>query len=281
MSKPRQHKSDDRDIVRDHYASGYEADRLNSGAGQLERERTRELLLRFLPEAPATVLDVGGGSGEYACWLATLGYEVHLIDLVPVHVDLARRSSDQQPNAPLASVTEGDARSLSFDDESVDAVLLFGPLYHLTERADRIKALKEAYRVLRPEGILMAAGISRFASTLDGLRKEFLKDPRFVKIADQDLKDGQHRNPDRVKGYFTDTFFHHPDELTAEISEAGFEVTTLLGIEGPSWLAPDFNKWWEDKTHRETLLNVAGKLETEPTLIGVSAHLMVMGKKRA
>src|SRR5438105_4680473 len=77
------------EAIATHYASGYEADRLHLGAGQLDRERSRELLARFLPPAPATVLDIGGGPGGHACWLAARGYAVHLIDITPLHVELA------------------------------------------------------------------------------------------------------------------------------------------------------------------------------------------------
>ena len=141
------------------------------------------------------ILDVGGGPGAYACWSAKRGYEVHLIDIAPLHVEMARAASSRQPEAPLASVTVGDARSLSWNDKTVDAVLLLGPLYHLTARADRIRALTEAHRVLKAAGLLFAVGISRFASTMDGLRSGFLKDAQFADIVDRDLKDGQHRNP--------------------------------------------------------------------------------------
>src|SRR5882762_134399 len=109
------------EIIR-HYASGYEADRLNTHGGQLERERTREFLMRFLPSPPALILDVGGGPGGYACWIAKQGYEVHLMDITPLHVDMAMAASREQPEAPLASVNVGDARSLSWNDMTVDAV---------------------------------------------------------------------------------------------------------------------------------------------------------------
>src|SRR5215468_9044778 len=89
--------------IAEHYSSGYEADRLNKQSGQLERERTRELLSRFLPSAPAVILDVGGGPGGHACWLAKQGYEVHLVDITPLHVEMALKSSRQQHEAPLAS----------------------------------------------------------------------------------------------------------------------------------------------------------------------------------
>jgi SAM-dependent methyltransferase len=257
-----------------HYASGYEAARLHQGAGRLDRERSRELVARFLPSAPATVLDIGGGPGGHACWLAARGYQVHLIDITPLHVELARQASARQPEAPLASAEVGDARSLSWPDGTADAVVLFGPLYHLTDRADRLRALREAHRVLRPGGVLLAAAISRFASALDGLCRGFLRDPPFAAIVRQDLTDGQHRNPTGRPEYFMDTFFHHPDELRAEVVEAGFAAPEVYAVEGPCWLLSDFDAWWDNGECRERLLQIARALETEPSLLGVSAHLV-------
>jgi ubiquinone/menaquinone biosynthesis C-methylase UbiE len=262
------------DAIAAHYASGYEADRLHQGAGQLDRERSRELLARLLPPAPATVLDVGGGPGGHACWLAARGYQVHLIDITPLHVEMARQASARQRETPLASAEVGDARSLSWPDGTADAVVLFGPLYHLTDRADRLRALREARRVLRPGGSLVAAAISRFASALDGLCRGFLKDPQFADIVRQDLADGQHRNPTGRPEYFMDTFFHHPDELRAEVVEAGFASAAVYAVEGPCWLLSDFDAWWENGEYRDRLLQLARTLETEPALLGVSAHLV-------
>lgn len=272
------HSPKPKEVV-DHYASGYEADRLRQDAGQLEGERSRELLGRFLPPAPATVLDVGGGAGGYAFWLARQGYEVHLIDIVPLHIQLAQEASDRQPEAQLASAHVGDACSLSWDPETVDSVMLFGPLYHLTDRRDRLQALQEAYRVLKPGGMLLAVGISRFASTLDGLRGGFLKEPQFAEIVSQDLESGQHRNPTDKPEYFMDTFFHHPDELKNELNEARFTVTGIYGVEGPCWLLPDFDAWWGDKDLKARLLQIARLLETEPSLLGASAHLLAVATK--
>lgn len=224
-------------------------------------------------------MDVGGGPGGHACWLAKKGREVHLIDIVPLHVRLAREASGRQPDAPLASTDVGDARSLSWNDGTVDAILLFGPLYHLTDKADRLKAIQEAHRALKSGGVLLAVGISRFASTFDGLLRGFLKDPRFAEIVNQDLRDGQHRNPTSKPKYFMDAFFHHPDELRREIGEAGFASIAVYGVEGPGWLLGDFDRWWDSEEYRNRLLGIARGLETEPSLLGVSAHLSAVAKK--
>jgi ubiquinone/menaquinone biosynthesis C-methylase UbiE len=173
----------------------------------------------------------------------------------------------------------GDACSLVWEDNSADAALLFGPLYHLTDKKDRLHALSEAYRVLKTGGVLMAVGISRFASTFDGLRSEFLKDPEFFKIVKGDLNNGHHRNPTGNQNYFMETFFHHPDELEAEISGTGFLESRVYGVEGPSWLAPKLDQWWNDEKQREVLLWIARELESEPALSGISAHLIVTGRK--
>jgi SAM-dependent methyltransferase len=264
------------DVIAAHYSSGYESERLHQGVGQLDRERSRELLGKLLPPAPATVLDIGGGPGGHACWLAARGYKVHLIDITPLHVELARQSSARQPETPLASAEVGDARALAASPATVDAIVLFGPLYHLTDRADRLQALREAHRVLRPGGTLLAVAISRFASALDGLCRGFLKDPEFAEIVRQDLATGQHRNPTGRPEYFMETFFHHPDELRAEFAEAGFSPPQVYGVEGPGWLLSDFDGWWNNDVYRDRILDLARAVETEPSLLAASAHLMAV-----
>lgn len=263
----------------EHYASGYEAHRLQSGSSQIELARTQELVMRFVPGPPAVIFDVGGGPGAYACWLAKQGYEVHLIDANPLHVELARQASQAQPDAPLASIEIGDARNLMRSDNSVDVILMFGPLYHLTERVDRIKALQEAYRILRPGGLLLAVGISRFTSALDGMRQGFINDPIFSQIVERDLRDGQHRNPNNNPEYFTTAFFHHPEELQAEVEESGFQYESTLPVEGPLWLLDYVVKNFSTQKQREQFLKLARLLEGQPSLLGASAHLLVAARK--
>jgi SAM-dependent methyltransferase len=258
--------------ARAYYERGSELGRLS----WLELARTKELLSRLLPAAPARVLDVGGGPGVYAEWLAGLGYEVHVVEPIALHVEeVLARSESAHVTAAL-----GDARDLSEADGSVDAVLLLGPLYHLTEREERLSALREAHRVLKGGGGLAAAAISRFASLLDGIAYGRMSDPAFAAIVDRDLRDGQHRNPDDVPGWFTTAYFHRPEDLEDEIAEAGFDVDAVYGVEGATaWLrAPSAQL---EQAERESLVAGARALEREPTLIGGSPHLLGIARKRS
>lgn len=261
------------------YSNADEDSRLRTGWFKLEQARTQELILRHLPPAPATIIDAGGGPGVYACWLAKLGYQVHLVDPVPKHVEQARGASDQQPQHPLASTEVGDARHLGHPDAWANAVLLLGPLYHLVEKEDRLGCLREAHRVLKPGGSVCAAGISHFASLLDSLTHGFFDDPVFAPILECDLEDGQHRNPTGNPLYFTDAYFHRPGELSRELLAAGFQVVEIVAIEGPGWLAKDFDRLWNDPAQRERLLSVVRKVEKEPSILGATAHIMAIGRK--
>jgi ubiquinone/menaquinone biosynthesis C-methylase UbiE len=262
-----------------YYSDADEASRLGTGWFQLEQERTRELILRHLSPAPARIIDAGGGAGVYACWLASHGHEVHLIDAVPKHVEQARTASSGQPAHPLASAEVGDARHLAQKDNFADAVLLLGPLYHLVEKEDRIACLSEARRVVRPGGLVWGAAISRFASLFDSLSNGFFTDPAFAPIVERDLEDGQHRNPTSNPAYFTDAYLHKPGELSREFLAAGFQVVELVAIEGPGWIARDFEHVWNDHVQRERLLAMVRRVEREPSILGATSHIMAIGRK--
>jgi len=264
--------------ILDYYRQGMEEERLKAAVGRLEQLRTWEIIERHLPPAPARVLDVGGGTGVYALPLAGRGYQVHLIDPVPLHVERARALSESAP-APLASAEVGDARQLHAADAAFDVVLLFGPLYHLIERRDRVTALAEARRVLVPGGLVMSAHISRFASACDGIQEGALRQPAFAAIVDRDLTDGVHHNPTKRPEWFTTAYFHRPEEIRLEIEEAGLTFHKLLAVEGPGWMNRDLDPWLENDVERERLFQVLRRLETEPTLIGMSAHLLAIAHR--
>ncbi len=261
--------------VREYYENDKEATRLSASHGQLEFVRTQEIIRRYLPPPPLRILDVGGAAGVHAAWLADDGHTVHLIDPMPNHVEAARRLTK---SARRITADIGDARNLPVDDDSVDAVLLLGPLYHLTERTDRVQALREARRVVRPGGSVFVAAISRFASLIDGLGTGWLFDPRFRAIVERDVRDGQHRNPDQVPHWFTTAYFHHPSELPGEATDAGLACIAVLGVEGVAgWFRNNFENW-NDPAVRAAMLFAARATESEAALIGASAHLVMIAQ---
>ena len=263
--------------IGEYYRQAPEEDRLTQGPFLLESLRTRELIDRFAPPPPGVVLDIGGAAGAYSYWMAERGYTVHLLDASPRLITEARRRAT--PGASLASSRVGDARTLPFADGTADILLLLGPLYHLTDQADRALALAEARRVLKPGGMLFAAAISRWASALDGLARNLLGDPEFAAIVRRDIDEGQHRNPTGRLDYFTTAYFHRPDQILAEVADAGFVSTRVYGIEGPGWLLPDVAERMKDPLSRAALLDVAALVESESSMLGVSAHLLAVGQR--
>ena len=264
--------------VATYYATYPEETRLASGSSRLEFERTKDILVRVLAPAPARVVDVGGAAGAYSSWLAARGYEVHLVDASPRLVEEARRRHGSGAQA-VSSFTVADARELPQESDFADAVLVMGPIYHLTERRDRVRSLIEAVRVTRSRGVVAVAAISRYASALDGLSRKLTLDPRFVEIRNRDLRDGQHRNETERVDYFTTAYFHRPEDLLYELTEADLRDVRIFGVEGPGWMLPDFEERWNDDVLRAHLLDAARVLEEEGSIVGASAHLLGVGWK--
>lgn len=266
--------------VVDHYRRYDESSRLSGdGFGILERLRTEQILDRILPSPPATIVDVGSGPGVYAVWLAEQGHIVHAIDPVAHHIDQAQaRAAAAQVS--LGSAVVADARNVGQPEHSADVVLLMGPLYHLQERTDRLDALNEARRILRPGGTIAAAAISRFASTLDGLDRGFIDDPTFRAMVDETIATGRHHNPTDDPAYFTTAYFHLADDLADELADAGFTNVVVNAVEGIAWLAPDFAERLADPARRAQLLDLTDQLASAPSIIGVSPHLLAIGTAR-
>src|ERR1700733_9801936 len=156
------------------YSGASEEKRLTYGLGPLEFERNKELIARFLPAKASFIIDVGGGPGVYTEWLAGMGHNVHLIDPVKKHIQQAQKRAAKLKKQ--FKVVLGEARLLDFPGEVADIVIEHGPLYHLQQRVDRVKALKEAYRVLKPGGIIIGFAINHSVSTLTGLLNGMIHD---------------------------------------------------------------------------------------------------------
>jgi SAM-dependent methyltransferase len=258
------------------YAGGVEARRLSHGIGQLEFVRTCELLAGVLPQSPAVIYDVGGGTGRYASWLAGLGHVVHLLDPVPEHVNMAANDA-----LGLASATVGDARALPWPDMSGESVLLMGPLYHLLQREDRVRALREATRVVNVGGLVFGVIIPRWASTLVGMLSGWVYDVAYANMVQEEITTGRHRRPPSWPRLLVDAFFHTGSDIQLECAEAGLVVERCVSIEGPVWMTRDFDANWQDPLRRQRILEMARLAEQSRDVLGASPHVAIICRRAA
>jgi hypothetical protein len=254
----------DADIL-EFYERGGEDTRLTDS---VELLRTKVLLRRYLPPR-ATVLDVGGASGVHATWLADEGHRVRLVDPVPRHVATARANG--------IDAVEGDARALAEPDASRDAVLLLGPLYHLPDRADRVRALTEAARV--SNDLVVAAVISRWSPLFEGMLRGLVDDPAFAAMLDTDLATGTRRGTQHHPHGFTTCYFHRPEEVVGEVEDAGLALVDLLPVEGMAHWIPDLADRLADPGRRDQLLDLLARTEREPAILGATAHLLAVARR--
>jgi SAM-dependent methyltransferase len=265
--------------VRAYYGLEFdEGDRLvgRSGQGRLEFERTQQLVGERVP-AGSRIIDIGGGTGLHAAALAGRGDSVLLVDPVPRHVQAARRHG-------TFAATLGDARSLPVNDDTFDAAILLGPLYHLVDRRDRLRAFREAIRVVRPGGWVFAAGISRLSAMA------------WVTVIGPSIERATSRTATPRSGYpekwrrlieegagelgqtgFPGGHFHLADDLEQEAWDAGLVDVRVVGIEGPGAQAIEI-----DRSHDPALIAAARVLaqayESQPGLRDLSPHLLAMGR---
>lgn len=260
--------------IREFYERGLEEGRLRAGGtGRLEFLRTQDIVRRFAGER-SRVLDVGGAAGVHAAWLAEDGHDVLLVDPVPSHVEAAGA-------LPGVSAVVGDARDLPVDGP-FDVVLMLGPLYHLTAREDRLRAWREALRVVRPGGVVLGAVIGRFASLFDGLRNDFVPDSRYRDVVAHAVGTGHHLPPaDTV--WFTTAYFHRPDEAAGEAREAGLDVVGTFAVEGAAGLQSNaaLDAVYADPERFDYLLWASRQVEQEESVLGASPHLITVARSVA
>ncbi|MEE0265705.1 MAG: class I SAM-dependent methyltransferase [Acutalibacteraceae bacterium] len=242
-----------------------------------------------LPKPPAVIYDIGGAYGEYSWWLASLGYEVHLFDLFPKNIEMSKELGKEYPDCKLASAEVCDALSVPRESKSADAVLLMGPLYHITEYSERISAIKESRRLLKDGGLLFTATLTPYSVLLHNITlynpfgddpDKTLEDSAFTKMVEREVKDGNHVNPDNtIYSGIGSAHFHTAKELRAELSAGGFSESKVHGVMGGAWLAKDIEKLWANEASRNALMNTVRMLDNCEEIIGLSGHLLTVSEK--
>lgn len=234
------------------------------------------LAMRALKEylAPGSrILDVGGGPGRYAIALAQLGHKVTLLDLSLASVKLGQEKA-REAGVELEGYGHCDALDLrAFANEAYDAVLLFGPLYHLTDPGARDRAIQQALAKIRPGGLLFAAFINRYAFLVDIMKHE----PESLltsKNAHSIIRDGINKGD----WGFTQAWFAHPRDIIPLMERHGLNTQKLMskeGIAAPGELS--INKL--PREHFKAWEDLCWQLAEDPSLLGISEHLLYIGRK--
>ena len=216
--------------VRKFYDSAPEREweRLDAGLSRIEFASTLRLIEKYFP-ASGAVCDIGSGPGRYSIELAKRGYQVTLLDLSGKLLEKAELAFASEGTGARRFI-QGDARDLGvFEDESFDAALLLGPLYHLIERGDRSQALSEMIRILKPGGRAIVAFLNSWGLLRSGIvdfPKRF-RNPTFLRSML-----GENTFEDHELSGFTECHWSNPDIAGKEIREAGLQIVSCAGVEG-------------------------------------------------
>ena len=239
----------------------------SSRQGQLEYFITMNYVDKYIKSGDK-ILEIGAGTGKYSIALAKNGYDVTAVELVESNLEVLKKNAEGLMNI---SAFQGDALNLSrFDDNTFDVTLLFGPMYHLYEEKDRHKALDEAIRVTKPDGVILVAFLSAHAIMMSNYLSGNFKEG-FTANFDEDYK---------VK-HFTDQAFTGFDIAEFEEMFEGKPVKYITTVAADSVLEivernPDFKMSDDDfKLFLNYQLHICEKRE----MLGLSSHLLYICRK--
>ena len=270
-------------IVLDEIEAFYDRNAQNEW-DRLDRHRTElaltlKALKEYMPPPPVDVLDIGGGPGRYSIALSERGYRATLLDLSQNCLEFAREKA-QRSGVALAGYKHGTALDLSsFANGTFGAVLIMGPLYHLLDEDRRLQALREARRVLKPNGLMFASIITRYAPFRWAARNE----PEWLERGKRLLKTGVWRPsldgiPTQGRVGFTDSYFAQPSEARDLMMREKFELLDIVAAEGIISMIEDkvnelqgqlFDDWVETNY----------RLGKDPAIHGSAEHLLYICRK--
>jgi SAM-dependent methyltransferase len=262
-----------KEIIENYYTFD-EDNRLKSSYGILEEEHTKRLILRHIKSTPLAIYDIGAGTGHYSSWLANLGHNIHFSDIVPKHVEIFKKRYYNTKN--ILSISVEDARNLTYPDNSADLIILNGPLYHLPEKADRLKVLHETKRILKPGGQLLGFTISRFDGLNYALFSGEVFNTNYFEMVKDEIITGFRDNRKMKNKTFMLAYFHLLEEIEAEFIESGLKLEKSFGVLGQAWNTPDLDNVIKDFAKKERLLKIAEIMEDYPMQ---SPKILTVGTK--
>jgi len=255
--------------------------RLDVPEGKLEFDLCLPIVSNHLPK-DAEILDLGGGPGRYTIELARLGYTVHLADLSQTLLDQAKKKIETLELKNVKSIAQVNAIDLShYDDNSFDSVLLFGPLYHLTNEAERVQCVREVNRVLKPGGLVFASFIPHLSGAIGtAIRMFYLPNQVSIETLNRVFTSGVFNN--NAKQGFQEGYYPPSAEIVSLFAENGFSKILLRSIRG--WGSEQEEQLCklqkeDPKTYR-VVIGLINQTADDPAIIEMCAHAIYIGEKQ-
>lgn len=259
------------------YNKASEETRLAKGMGVFEFERIKSLLEKYIPSSSSKIVDIGGGTGKYAEWLANKGHRVYMVDPVLKHIKIAQNRADNLKNK--FSVHLGESRKLEFPNSFADVIILHGPLYHLQKKEDRALSICEAKRILKKKGIILGFAINYTASTLVGLLNGLIYKKSFFEMCNAELTTGIHNPPVDFPWLLAEAYYHKPEELKEEFVNQELTYINTYAVEGMAWLDKDYFSNMVNPERKKILTELVRITENDRYLLSFSPHMMIAVKK--
>ena len=212
------------------------------------------------------ILDVGAGTGKYSIELYNMGYNVTAIELVKHNLRLI------QKKCPNIKSYEGNAINLKkFKDNSFDMILLFGPIYHLISKEEKIKALMEAKRLVKENGfILVSYCMNDYALITYAFKENNIK-----KCIDNELIDNDYHIKSKPDDLYSYVRLQDIDELNKLSNLKRIEIVSQ---DGPTdYIRPFINKLSDDEFNY--FIKYQESICDRPELLGASSHVLDIIKK--
>lgn len=268
------------DKVRGYYRVFDEKNRLqNDNSGKLEFYMTMKILKDYLPTS-GTILDLGGGAGAYSFPLVDEGYNVYLSDLSEDLINQAKIQNEERSNAKLSSCDVVNAINLDiYQGNQFDAVLLFGPLYHLLEESERQQCLTEVNRVLKPSGMVFASFIPYLSGSI-AIIDRYFRHPEQVNISNlsEVFATGKFNNLSN-KG-FQEGYYPSSNEIESLFSSNGFEKLVIKSIRSFGYEKEDSLYSIRDQEIFDKVIKLMDKYSADPSIVNMCGHAMYVGRKK-
>jgi len=265
--------------IKKYYNEFDEKNRLSrDSSGKLEYDMTKKILEKYL-QKESTILDLGGGAGVYTMMLAEKNHKMYLADLSEKLINEAKQVVHEKSLKNVISCDVVNAIDLSkYQDEMFDAIILFGPLYHLTNSEERKKCVQEITRVLKKDGLVFASFIPYLSGSIAIVDRYFrhpeqVNSNNLIKVFETGIF-----NSNSDTG-FQEGYYPSAQEVI-KLFEKDFEKIEVRSIRGFGYEREEQIYNIQNKEMYENIINMIEKTARQKEIVETCGHAMYIGKKK-